>query len=402
MLVRTRERLLRRIVIQVGEAADDLRAVDHAEGLARCDLEVLHDVVVADVIRADEELRRVQLGDLLACPVGGYVHPPRELRPVHQDRAQRQLVGVSQQRGGVLPLIDIAGRPGEGHQHDLVPCLLARVRVLQREPVEEVDVAADLHLRRVGRLERLVAERLLHRHAGDDGKGLVLGIEGGPQAGGPVGTAQLELVDAVQVKVLREAVRPRDPVVPLPPAVGAEQRRAVPPHQPVNEVAILDVEARDDVVILVPNRDVGGAGGQRGPIDRDELGRVQNRERRGRVRKDRHPLVLVHVGGFGGVAHVPRAEAERSHAGEGGTGVERPAGAVDLHERAAGRLTVRVQEVLRHLVREVGRLLVVVVVPLERQPVANPVGRFPVAGEARAIGVDLPVGQGVQRVRGVR
>src|SRR2546422_8189483 len=48
------------------------------------------------------------------------------------------------------------------------------------------------------------------------------------------------------------------------------------------------------------------------------------------------------------------------------------------------------------------RLLVVVVVPLERQPVEQPVGGLPVAGETRAIGADLLVRQRVDRVRGVR
>src|SRR5438094_8723467 len=109
--------------------------------------------------------------------------------------------------------------------------------------------------------------------------------------------------------------------------------------------------------------------------------RVQYLERRSRVREYRHRLVLVHVRGLGGVAHVPRTEVERAYAGEGRAGIERPAGAVELHERAARRLTVRVQEVLRYLVREVGRLLGVAAVPLQRQPVANPLGRLRVAVE---------------------
>ena len=82
--------------------------------------------------------------------------------------------------------------------------------------------------------------------------------------------------------------------------------------------------------------------------------------------------------------------------------VERPAAAVDLREIAARRGAVRVQEVLRHLVRVVGRLLVVVVVALEREPVEDPVGPPRVAGVARAIRADMLVGQRVHRVRGIR
>src|SRR5206468_12265428 len=67
----------------------------------------------------------------------------------------------------------------------------------------EVDGAAQLQLPRAGRLERLVAERQLHRRTAHHGKRLVLGVKGGAQAGGPVRCAQLQLVDAVDVEVLR-------------------------------------------------------------------------------------------------------------------------------------------------------------------------------------------------------
>ena len=78
------------------DAPDGSRAVDNAKDFAGSDLEVLRHVVVADVVRADEKRRRVELGDVLTRPVGGHVQPPGKIRPVHQDHAQRQFVGTSQ------------------------------------------------------------------------------------------------------------------------------------------------------------------------------------------------------------------------------------------------------------------------------------------------------------------
>src|SRR2546430_5310929 len=82
----------------------------------------------------------------------------------------------------------------------------------------------------VGRLEPGVTERDLGELASHVGERLILRREAGTQPRGPVGRPQLELVDPVDVEVLRETVRPRRPVVRLPPAVRAEQRRPVPPH----------------------------------------------------------------------------------------------------------------------------------------------------------------------------
>ena len=204
------------------------------------------------------------------------------------------------------------------------------------------------------------------------------------------------------MEVLAEAVRPGDPVVVLPAALGAEQRRAVPPHQSVDQVAVLEVEARDDVVVLAPDRRIGGAGGQLRKIDRVELGRVHDGERVRREGEIARRLVLVLVGGLSGVTHVPRAEPEVPHAGEGHPRVEFPAAAVGPHEAATRGDARAAQEALRRHVQVVGRLVVVVVVALERQPVGEPVGRSRVRAVARAIGTDMLVGENVQRVRGVR
>ena len=207
---------------------------------------------------------------------------------------------------------------------------------------------------------------MLHGHAAHHAERLVLGIELRSQPGGAVGGAQLQLIDAVDVEVLRQPIRPRHPVVRLPAALRTEQRRAVPPHQAVDQIAILDVETGDHVVVLRPDPLVAGAGGQLGKIDRRELGRGRDGEPvRGQGEVARR-LVFVGVGGLGGVAHVPRAKVEGPHAGERRAGVERPAAAVGLDETAGCRHAGRVQEALWRVVRVVGRLLVVVVVALER------------------------------------
>src|SRR2546425_2805166 len=104
-------------------------------------------------------------------------------------------------------------------------------------------------------------------------------------------------------------------------------------------------------------------------MDRRELRRPHDVEVPATQGEIVRSLVLIHVGRLGGVPYIPGAEAEVSHAGEGRAGVERSATAVDLDETAGRRLAVRVQEVLGRLVGVSGRLLVVVVVPLERQPV---------------------------------
>ena len=96
---------------------------------------------------------------------------------------------AAEQRAGVLPLVQVPGCRRERDQHDLVPGLLARVRVLEREPAEEVDVDAKLSLPRARRLELPVAERVLHGHAAHHAVRLILGIEGGTEPGGPVGRA---------------------------------------------------------------------------------------------------------------------------------------------------------------------------------------------------------------------
>src|SRR5207253_4601854 len=60
-----------------------------------------------------------------------------------------------------------------------------------------------------------------------------------------------------------------------------------------------------------------------GIVDRHELRRVQNREFTGGQGEIGRSLVLVDVGRLRGVAHVPRAEVEGPHAGEGRARVER-------------------------------------------------------------------------------
>src|SRR3989454_9154988 len=109
-------------------------------------------------------------------------------------------------------------------------------------------------------------------------------------------------------------------------SLGAEQRRAVPAHQAVEQVAIVHVEPGDDVVVLAPDRLVRGAGGQVGKIDRVELGRGDDFKPAGKQSKIARLLVLVLVRSLGGVAQVQRAEPEVPHPGDGHARVEVPAG----------------------------------------------------------------------------
>src|SRR2546422_8120015 len=84
--------------------------------------------------------------------------------------------------------------------------------------------------------------------------------------------------------------------------------------------------------------------------------------------------------------------------GDGHARVKLPAAAVGLREVAIQGDAGGAQEALRPHVRVVGRLVVVVAVALERQPVGEAVVRFPVRAVARAIGVDLVVSEDVQWV----
>src|SRR5881396_4249863 len=92
---------------------------------------------------------------------------------------------MSQQGSGVLPLPGEAGHRIDRHQQDLVLCLLAGVRILEREAREEIDVDTELHLPGARRLEVRVPEYVLFRLPTHDLIGLVLGVVCRPQPAVP-------------------------------------------------------------------------------------------------------------------------------------------------------------------------------------------------------------------------
>ncbi len=78
-------------------------------------------------------------------------------------------------------------------------------------------------------------------------------VEPRAETGRAVGRTQPHLLDAGQVDVLGEAPCTGNAIVRRPAIVLTEQRRTIPPHEAVQDIAIANVECRDGVEVLVPN-----------------------------------------------------------------------------------------------------------------------------------------------------
>jgi len=149
------------IVVQLVDAPHDFGPVHDAERLARGDLEDLCHIAAAGVARPGQERCRVERGDRLARPVGRDVQPPGELRSVGEDHAQGQLVRLFR----AAPRHSPTGTGSRRRRPRGAPARSGRscssgIGVIEREArVQEVDVASNLQLARVRRLECVVAER---------------------------------------------------------------------------------------------------------------------------------------------------------------------------------------------------------------------------------------------------
>ena len=303
------------------------------------------------------------------------------------------------QGAAVLPLVLEAGGRGQRHQEDLIPRHLPRVRVLQAEPPQESDVGPDLELPRAGRLQVGIPHVLLLWRLAAKSVGLVLCPERRPQAGGAVRRPQPQLLHVRDVDVLRNAPRAGDAVVVLIPAGDAEQGRSVPPQQPVEDVAVPNVEGRHEVGVPIPDCLDGRTRAQAGRGR--EFGNPHDVDGVGRERELAVLLVLDHDRRLGRVAEVPGAEGERAHAREGRAPVERAAVVILFGQIPVRRSAVLIQEPLRLEFRAGRGLLVVVVVGLGREPIGHAPAATDEPGVARALRGDVGVRQEIEGVRRV-
>ena len=135
-----------------------------------------------------------------------------------------------------------------------------------REAIEELRRHRVLGLRLQRRAEVRVAERRLRHRAAAQRVRLVLVREARAETRRAARDAELELLHARDLDVLRQAVRARDAVVVRPPVVRAEERRAVAPQRELREVAILVVQLLRDVVAQRPRLGLRRRGGGAGRI----------------------------------------------------------------------------------------------------------------------------------------
>ena len=126
---------------------------------------------------------------------------------------------------------------------------------------------------------------------------MVLIVVRRPQTGCPVRGAQAHFLDAGNVHVLRHAPGARDPIIGRPTILGAEERGSIAAHQPVQDVAVLDVERGDAVEILVPDPLVRRRGRDGGRVGASaEFRHARDYERSGIRAEDSVALVLENRG----------------------------------------------------------------------------------------------------------
>ena len=304
---------------------------------------------------------------------------------------------LSSERAGVDPLVLVARRRRHRGREDLIARHLVREAVLEREVGEEVDVEADLGLLGEGRPEVPIAERHRRRAAADERVDLVLRLESRAETGRAVRRAELELVHAGQGHVLGEAVRRRDAVVQRRALILAEERRRVLTDEPVDDVAILDVERRDREDVLVADRDRlrprANAGDVRGSELRDAWQRELLRRRGQTVVR----LVFEHVrdlGRIGEPLEIPHRRERRADVARARRG--RFLAQTTRAHVAVRRLEAARRERLVHV-----RRLLVVHVAFGREPRERLVRQLERAIEAVAVAAVRRVGEPVQRVHHV-
>ena len=215
-----------------------------------------------------------------------------------------------------------------------------------------------------------------------------MGVVFRTQPGRAVRCAQLELIHAGYVEVLRHAVCGGIAIVDLRALLRPEERGFVPANDAVEDVAILDLERGHEERVLGPQllRARCRYGREIGRVRR-ELRNVRHGERRGIHVDERIGLILVDVRDLGRVGEpVPGAEGS-----ERGARVVR-AVALGLLKKGAlvlGSRRTEKPEGPEILVVLVGH--VVIDVCFGRQPRERTIAGLERAGETVAIVVDRPL-----------
>ncbi len=187
--------------------------------------------------------------------ISGDVQPPDEVGLVGGEKTERDLVRLALERPIVTPLCQVAGGGRQRYLEELILGHFGRVRVLCGESLERLEIETKLGFGRVRRLQLAVAEPHLHRRAADDCECLILCIERWTQPCRTPRNSKLELIDSAHLKVFRHAPGARGAIVGRVAVVGAEQRGLVAAHQPVDDVAIPDVERRYEVRVAAAYRE---------------------------------------------------------------------------------------------------------------------------------------------------
>ncbi len=214
----------------------------------------------------------------------------------------------------------------------MIGSCLVRIGVLEAIASQEIEVQAVLGFCRVRGLQELVPKVLLRRRAAYDCECFVLCVEDGTKTGGPLRSAQLELVDAGEVEILRDSPCGRIPIIVLAAGRRAEQRGFVAPDETVENVGALEVESRNQERPLCADSLGAGAGGQAAVVHRGEFRSLGNGELCCVELKTRQILIFVRVAGARGVGE----RTECADAGQVRAGVVAAAMVVMLKQIAVG------------------------------------------------------------------